>query len=166
MNDFDHLLKVVTSEARKAGVPVSAQIDPHIVINTRAKKRLGQCRKEKNGFVIELSARLLDAPEKSCRQTIAHELIHTCPGCMNHGDRFRKYAYIMNTCWGYDISRTADPGKLGIKSAEEQNRQAKYVIVCQSCGARVYRMKKTAVTEHPERYRCRCGGRLSIVSSE
>jgi 5-methylcytosine-specific restriction endonuclease McrA len=96
MNDFDALLVKVKREAKKIGIPISDNIDSRIAVNTRAKTRYGRCTKKGNSFVIELSSILIDAPEISCRQTIAHELIHTCPGCMDHGDRFRYYASKMN----------------------------------------------------------------------
>ena len=65
MNDFDALLVIVSSQARAAGVPISKNIDPHISVNTRAKRRFGLCRKKGDGFTIELSSVLLSAAELS-----------------------------------------------------------------------------------------------------
>ena len=36
----------------------------------------------------------------------------------------------------------------------------RYVLKCESCGREVLRQKKCAVVEHPEHYRCECGGKL------
>ena len=156
MNDFDYLLKKVMAEAKAVGVPISDKIDTHIRVNDRAKTRFGRCTAVKGGFVIELSDRLLDAPEMSCRQTIAHELIHTCDGCLNHGDLFKKYAAVMNKAYGYNISRTNSAEEMGI----ERNTDYKYVIICQSCGNRIERTKRSSLVDNPSRYRCKCGGTL------
>ena len=78
MNDFDRLLQKVLTEAKAVGVPVSDHIDSHITINKRAKQRFGRCNLVGKKYTIELSEMLLTAPEFSCCQTIAHELIHTC----------------------------------------------------------------------------------------
>ena len=47
--EADIILKKVIAQARKAGIPVSDNIDKNIVINERAKTRLGACRMKKNG---------------------------------------------------------------------------------------------------------------------
>ena len=101
MNNFDELLQLVIKEAKAVNIPIANRISDKVIVNKRAAKRFGRCIKTGNDHVIELSAMLLDAPELSCKQTIAHELIHTCPGCMNHGEKFRYYADIMNRKYGY-----------------------------------------------------------------
>ncbi len=162
MNDFDKLLKVVAAEAKAAGVPISSKVVPHVAVNTRAKKRFGQCILTNGIYTIELSGRLLDAPEKSCRQTIAHELIHTCRGCGNHGKSFQKYAAVMNRMYGYSIKTTNSCEEMGI--AEEQSvSAAKYIIQCQSCGALIKRIRYSNAVADPSKYRCRCGGKLKRI---
>ena len=96
LNDFDRLLQAVLAQARALGIPVSSQIDPHVAVNRRAVTRFGCCICKDGRFTIELTARLLDAPEQACRQTLAHEILHTCPGCRNHGPRWKHYAQRMN----------------------------------------------------------------------
>ena len=39
----------------------------------------------------------------------------------------------------------------------------RYVLKCQDCGTEIRRQKKSAAVEHPERYRCKCGGRLRRI---
>lgn len=164
MNDFDRLLEIVSSEAQTAGVPISEKIDPHIRVNTRAKRRFGQCKKTGRGFVIELSSVLLDAPESSARQTIAHELIHTCRGCFNHGDGFNRYAALMNHRFGYNISRTNSPEEMGVERADED---AKYILRCKGCGNMIYRMKKTSLLSQLDSIRCSdCSGRFELIKGE
>lgn len=165
MNDFDRLLTLVISEAKSLKIPVSDRIDPHVRINSRAKTRLGCCiqKRESSSFVIELSSRLTDAPETACRQTLAHEIIHTCRGCLNHGELFKKYAAMMNAAFGYNISRTSDPEGMGVKSGKEN---AKYILVCKKCGGEFPRTRQSAVTRDPSRYRCSCGGELYLKGQQ
>lgn len=62
----------------------------------------------------------------------------------------------MNEAYGYAIARTDTCEKLGV----EDTVQARYLVVCTRCGAQFRRSRKSRLVEHPERYRCRCGGRL------
>lgn len=158
MNDFNALLQTVIREAKAVGIPVSDKIDSRIRINSRAVTRFGRCSYTGGRYTIELAEVLLNAPELSCKQTIAHELIHTCPDCMNHGVKFRKYADMMNKTYGYHISRTNSEEEMGVES--RANYQ--YRIVCESCGNEFMRTRRTSVIEHPERYHCQCGGKLKV----
>jgi predicted SprT family Zn-dependent metalloprotease len=156
MNDPDRLLQQVIAEARAIRIPVSRAICPTVRINTRATTRFGRCIREGWGWVIELSDRMLDAPERSCRQTLAHEILHTCRGCANHQAAWKEYARRMSEAYGYDIRRTDDCEHLGVVDT----RTIRYRLVCERCGATIGRTRRSALVEHPERYRCRCGGRL------
>lgn len=156
MNDFDALLVQVLGQAGALGIPVSGRIDPHVRVNRRAVTRFGCCIRREAGFQIELSARLLEADERACLQTLAHEALHTCPDCRNHGAVWKTYAAAMNAAYGYAIARTAACGELGVPD----QRPARYLVVCRSCGAEFPRARASALVLHPERYRCRCGGRL------
>lgn len=156
MNDCDGLLREATEQARKLGIPISKQIEPQVKINRRAVNRLGCCRRQGNGYVIELAARVAESAEESCRETLAHELLHTCPGCQNHGGLWKEYARRMNEAYGYNIKRVVTE-----ETAESiQPRPFKYIVLCERCGAEIGRYRASSLTRHPERYRCRCGGRL------
>ncbi len=85
MNEFDALLARAVEQARALGIPVSARISPRVAVNRRAVTRFGCCIRRGGEYVIELSERLLEAEERACMQTLAHEVLHTCPGCRNHG---------------------------------------------------------------------------------
>ena len=161
MNDFDALLARVIGQARALGLPVSGRIDPHVAVNRRAVPRFGCCFQQGQDFRIELSERLLTAPEGACLQTLAHEVLHTCPGCRNHGQRWREYAGRMNAAYGYAISRTGTCQALGVADI----RPVRYRLVCTRCGAEFNRARRSPLVEHPERYRCRCGGALRRADS-
>lgn len=156
-NDFNYLLQVVLEEAKQVGVPVSSTISSHVVVNKRAKTRFGSCKKLGSIYIIELSHLLLHAPAFSCKQVLAHEVLHTCNGCRNHGARWRSYAYRMGNAYGYDIHRVDSHENLGI----DNKPKPKYIIVCAQCGQTFERVRASKLTEHPERYRCKCGGTLS-----
>ena len=156
MNDFDRLLARVVDQARAIGLPVSERIHPHVAVNRRAVTRFGCCIRRGGEYVIELSQRLLEAPEAACMQTLAHEVLHTCPGCRNHGERWKDYARRMNRAWGYAIARTGTCAELGVADARPVN----HLVVCAACGMEFPRARRSPLVDHPERYRCRCGGGL------
>lgn len=155
MNDCDVLLQKVIDQARMLGIPVSREIDPHVRVNGRAKTRFGCCKYEGGRQIIEVASRVARGPEQSCMETLAHEILHTCPGCRNHGERWKDYAGRMNSAYGYHISRTSTDKELGV-----EERPWKYLLRCEMCGAEFKRFRASPLTRHPERYRCRCGGRL------
>ena len=156
MNEFDALLARAVEQARALGIPVSARISPRVAVNRRAVTRFGCCIRRGGEYVIELSERLLEAEERACMQTLAHEVLHTCRGCRNHGERWKGYAARMNARWGYHISRTGTWEAMGLP----EQKPARYVLVCTRCGAEFVRARASSVVLHPERYRCRCGGVL------
>ena len=156
MNDFDLLLKVVADEISAVGIQLPDNISRCVLVNKRATKRFGLCKFDNGIWRIELTDRLLNADEFACKQTLAHELLHTCKGCANHGNLWKKYADIMNKAYGYSISRTDSPEKLGISDTS----QARYIFMCDRCGAVVKRERVSRFVKHPERYRCKCGGKF------
>lgn len=159
MNDANALLAFVTDKALSLGIPVSRFIDPEVRINSRAKKRFGCCKRTSSGYIIEISERLLSSDEKTCLETLAHEVIHTCRGCQNHQKKWKEYAALLGEALGLDIERTGSPDKLGL-SLEELEKEARYALICEGCGLIIKRTRRSRLIEHPEHYRCRCGGRL------
>lgn len=156
-NCIDGLLALVIAQARAAGIPVSREIEPHVRLNRRARTRFGCCVRREGRYAIELSALLAEqGSEEAVLQVLAHEVLHTCRGCSNHGQRWRGYAQRMNDAYGYRIRRTDSYGGLGLKD----DRPVRYWVVCAQCGRRIPRMKRSPLVDHPERYRCACGGAL------
>ena len=162
---MDILLQNVISQARALNIPISDHIHPHVRINQRATGRFGACfsNKRSGTFLIEISDMLLQASEKVCCQTLAHEVLHTCHGCQNHKKRWHRYADMMNQAYGYTIRRTDSPERLGVES----KAVVRYVVVCTICGAEIPRSRKSKLILHPEDYRCaKCGGRLLVKYPE
>ena len=157
--EIDKLLARVIAQARAVRIPVSEHICPQVRLNRRARTRFGCCIRKGGAYTVELSAQLAgEGSEDAILQVLAHEALHTCYGCANHGKRWKSYAAKMNAAYGCHISRTDRFEDLGI----EDGRPVRYWVVCTRCGRRIPRMKKSPLVEHPERYRCQCGGTLLV----
>lgn len=132
-------------------------------VNTRAKARWGLCTKiSKAVFDIQISAALLqdDVEEQAAKDTIAHELLHTVPGCFNHTGQWKQYAAFVNARLPqYSIKARSSFEDKGVAD-DRPTPVYRYGLKCLRCGAEILRQKKSAAVEHPERYRCKCGGRL------
>ena len=137
-------------------------------VNTRAKKRFGQCKALLDGFSINISAVLLDErnSEQALKETIIHEILHTCRGCMNHGESWKRLAEKVGQAYGYNIKRTSSPDDKGLHEDTRPVavRTVKYVLRCEDCGQLYPRAKLSKIIKYPYLYRCgRCGGRLKLV---
>ena len=62
-----------------------------VTVNYRAKSRWGQCSKRYDYldgaiYTININCDLChpDASERGLKETIIHEILHTCPDCMCH----------------------------------------------------------------------------------
>lgn len=165
MVDITNKLEVVISQAMAIGIPVSTGILKNVVVNTRARTRFGCCKKQKDSYSIEVSAAVANGPEASLLQTLAHEILHTCPGCQNHSTGWKTYAAAMNSCYGYNIKRTSTPEELGLTRHLPAGRvvEFKYILICRSCGQTIERRRKSKLVTHPHHYRCRCGGKIEKV---
>lgn len=86
--------------------------------NTRAKKRWGQCKAIPGGYSINISVALLDERnnEQGLKETIIHELLHSCKGCMNHGEKWKRLAQKVNRAYGYNIKRCSSAEDKGVQS--------------------------------------------------
>lgn len=166
---LNDLYKEVLEEIRAAGIPYSPYIEEGIKINHRAKKRFGCCKKTRkkghDSYEIEISSRLLSCDSNAIKQTLAHEILHTCKNCGNHGELWKLYAEKLNGKYGYNIKRTGSWQQLGIeeKAPERKASEEKYLIICENCGAEIGRSRMSKVVKYPSKYRCRCGGKLKRV---
>lgn len=137
------------------GIPLGESIAEQVFINPRTKSRLGLCRCREKVYTIEISATLL-GKQDLVDQTLIHELLHTCPDCMNHGPLWKKYAAIARQAFGFDISRTLQLSPVP--------RKHKYQLQCVRCGKMYYRDRMCSLVKAPWRYRCKCGGRIFLKS--
>ncbi len=160
--ELNELLGVVEAKLWQLSIPYSPHIERNVRINTRAKKRLGCCIYSGGKYIIEVSEVLL-APDKAAllEQTLVHELLHTCRGCRNHGEKWKAYAQLANEAYGYSIARTVDTGEGGTATLRAES--VKYVLVCENCGLRIERSRMSKAVKSPWRYRCKCGGKLKRI---
>ena len=155
------LVRLATEQMQALGIPVSDRIT-EVTINRRAVRRLGCCHKNKDGsFWIEVSERVIQGDRHAVLEILCHELLHTCPGCLNHGAQFTRYAQKLNQAYGYHISRTADTTVL---ETIPDPKPARYLVRCKACGKEWQRYRRTGPAAYPEHYRCPCcRGNLEVI---
>lgn len=136
-------------------------------INTRAKRRFGQCRKSAGEFTINLSMHLFQAKDEEIEEVILHELLHTCYGCMNHGKRWKRYAEKIYQAYGIQIKVTGNDGEYGQEYVQKLQQEYHYLFRCNSCGKSFgyFRMCPSvkellsAEGKQAKYIRCKCGGK-------
>ena len=157
--ELDGLMARLRRELISIGIPVSNRLEPEVRINTRARRRLGCCYYQSGRYWIEVSQAVLE-DEDLLKQTLVHELLHTCPKCRDHGPKWKAYAQTVNEKLGYRIERTV---KTETPAGSLRHEEIKYILECQSCGAQIKRMRMSKAVKSPWRYRCPCGGKLKRV---
>ena len=160
MKDFERLKEECLREVADLGIPVG--IIGSWTINTRAKSRWGQCKKEIDGtYSIQIAESLLKderISEKACKETIIHEILHTCKGCMKHQGKWKAYATMMNGRYGYKIKRVTSGNEKGVENYTPKSTDIKYVFTCGGCGATIYRKRDSRFTRQYRYYSCtKCG---------
>ncbi len=133
-------------------------------VNTRAKKRWGQCKKiGLNTFEINISQLLLqdDLDDQIAKNVIAHELLHTVKGCFAHKGKWKLLAQKINqSIPDYNIKVRDTFEEITISEIE---KKAKYIIKCRSCDFTAKRYKHSRVIDKPYLYRCpKCQGKIYI----
>ncbi len=146
---------------REEKIPASEYIQ-RLTINGRVRSRFGKCTKKGSGYEIELSGHLMEADDTAIETVILHELLHTCPRCLNHGKLWKAYAEKLNHKYGYRITATSSYHSMGLEDPGSRET-VKYMIKCTKCGTEYPRKRKCSLVENVDRYRCgKCGGKLEI----
>ena len=126
-------------------------------VNTRSLRRWGQCCKRPNGYYININADLLkeENSETGLKETILHELLHSCPDCYGHGERWQYYARKVNKAYGYNIKRTNSAEEKGVVERRiAKPSETKYQIQCPACKHIWNYQRKCNVVTHPEWHSC------------
>lgn len=129
----------------------------------------GLCQQYGNWFIISINSILIKRKyEDGLRNTIIHELLHSCPGCYDHGLEWQKQANIVMKNFGYLIKPTDSYKEKGIDLYEYANSGAfKYTIQCSECGVIYFRKRKSKFVKNYNSYRCgKCGGKLKQIIPE
>lgn len=159
--ELQDLFKKAITQVKDAGIPVpDDKIAPICRVNTRATSFWGKCHKTKGTFWVEVVEELLTVKEKDIMNTLVHEVLHTCKDCMNHGPQWKAYANIMNQKYGYNIKRTTSAEEKDIVRTDDDY---KYIIQCEKCKTKIHRQKTSRLIQHPNYYRCKCGGKLNRI---
>lgn len=166
MKDLQKVYIECVQELRGIGMDISNKI-VKVCTNGRLKTTLGRCCRDRRSgnYTIEVNLCMLaDGVEiASTKNTIIHELLHTCPGCMNHGNEWRRRGDMVKQKLGYDISRCESKSELEAAGVKVAEAEYKYALVCQSCGYQYKRKRWSEALENPSRYNCRCGGKLKVI---
>lgn len=185
-DELNQNLIQVIKEAQELNIPVPNNISEKVIINARPKKGMDVAG-ENGEFQIEISEFVLRCDPHKIRGVLAHEILHTCRDCYNHGAIWKKYASIMNAGYGYNIKRTSSYNEMGIgencqgtdnnfgsnhQQSSVFNSKAnskisdlpkiRYIIKCQSCGREYPRQRLSRAIKNIDSYRCGCGGKLSV----
>ena len=144
---------------------IDAGFDPGEIVdvkmNTRAKSRWGNCKREFGVYKIDINADLLDERNnyQALVETLAHEILHTIEGCWNHGPKWKAAADRVNAMYGTHIQRSSTQEEKGVAYRTLptlRNETAKYKLVCKKCGHEYLYKRCTKAIQHPENYRCAC----------
>lgn len=81
---------------------------------------MGQCRYRNGSYTINISCRLLEesVPREILKQTVLHEILHTCKNCMNHKTEWKEVANQVNRAYGYNIKRCTSAEELGLQDVQ------------------------------------------------
>jgi predicted metal-dependent hydrolase len=164
---LNELFKLAKQQVLDAGIQYG-DLRGNIVVNKRAQKFWGRCNtrtnpKTKESYsYIEVAYNLLYASDEEIMNTIIHEILHSCEGCQNHGDIWKKYANIMNKKYGYNVKRATSSEEKGLTELTYQN--AKYLLQCDKCGTIIYKSKMCRIVAHPEYFCCsKCKGHFKRI---
>ena len=109
------------------GVPISKDICPEVVL-TGSRSHYGRCcakgsrkKYDQYDYYIEISGHTLGNSEKSLRNTLIHELIHTVPGGLCHTGEWKKWASFVSEKTEYTIQHYD-----GDKTWKDQDRLRGY----------------------------------------
>lgn len=146
-------------------------------VNTRAKRRWGQCRKNGDGtFSINISADLLRESTEinGLKNTIIHELLHTCPDCFCHTGEWKRLADKVNRYYGYGITRCSSAEDKGLDEKvikqreierEKKRQNPKFIFRCKCCGQIVKRQRASQFTKYYHMYHCGiCNGKFEPIT--
>ena len=119
MKDYKKLQEICLSEVVAVGIEPGNIIEWQL--NSRAKSRWGQCTRNNKTkeCKIQIAAQLIyddRISEKACKETIIHEILHTCNGAKGHTGLWKQYADKINTRYGYNIKRTTSGEEKGVEN--------------------------------------------------
>lgn len=169
MHDLYTISRECLAEVRAAGITPGRIYA--FELNYNLSRVWGRCCYDwgMDASTIELQPFLLkdETPLEVLKNTLIHEILHTCEGCHNHGKLWKSYADKMNALYGYHISRLANQEEItacmeaGTYKPKPRRAQepTRYIIECMGCGQTIKRSRESDFVRFPSMYRCGiCGG--------
>jgi predicted SprT family Zn-dependent metalloprotease len=157
LNDTLHaLFNEVFNDAKKLGLPLNKSNLSEIKIGYKEMKPWGVCRYTPrfNNFEIYISRKLISSNNiVAIKNTIMHEIIHTCKGALNHGANFKRYGKMCET-FGYTITRLLSEEEVFGHKIENKSDSYKYVIKCPHCGKEYGYNRFTRAVAMSNKYIC------------
>ena len=146
MYDMRKVFLECVGEMRKVGIPVE---------NGRVYERkagnvegyLGLCNDDGYyNFSIVIREDLLKetCPLKELKEVIIHELFHASPRILRHGEKWKKYAQMMNDAYGYSLLEGKDDDSIFHREKLITQR-----FVCKDCGS-------TFESRRKDKHDCKC----------
>lgn len=161
MHDLQKIARVCLDEVTAAGMT------PGHILSFSANNRLTACHGKAKGtrrrdgrgydFTIEIAGFMLDdaCPLAELKNTVIHEILHTCEGGQNHGPTWQLYARTMNRKYGYNIATYADEKEIAATAqARMKVNPPKYTTICNKCGFVEYTYRMCGFVRNPGRYLC------------
>lgn len=136
VKDLNKLFEETLQDVKNAGIKPGNILS--VTSEKDGRKEWGRCIKRDGGFDIKISSRVLcdDIDDMGAKDTIAHEILHTCDSCMNHGKLWKLYADAVNATYPgkYHIRVSNTPEQKGIEFKEDDY---KYIFQCDNCGKKM-----------------------------
>ncbi|MBD5424113.1 MAG: hypothetical protein HDR44_03190 [Allobaculum sp.] len=165
LDEIEDFFKQVAKDCQEVGLTTR---QASFNINSRLKRTLGRCSKQviKTGdqeqFFIDINSYVIQTHSVALlRDVVAHELIHTIPGCYNHGPTFQDAAKKLNGCFPdlYNVQVKTNLADYDLEAPKTNH----YEIVCKDCHHTMYRERMSKTLRHIDRYRCpKCHGLLEV----
>lgn len=162
--EVEKVRRLLTQEGYKPGLVRS------IAFNPRLTKSCGRTHRFRETFEMDFSVNYFKkSGADSIWDTIAHEVVHTVPGCFNHGDGFKAAARCLEK-HGYHVGRLCRDEEYAKYITQKKAFGTTYHVVCEDCGWDGTRRKKLSkilkgiMQEGQRRYSCPvCGShKLSV----
>lgn len=166
MKDLRKLYIECVAEMRTINMDISNRI-LEVKVNGRLRKAMGRCTHNwmNNTYMIEINPCMLadEVEVKQTKGTIIHELLHTCPNCMNHDFEWLRRAHKVNKAFGYNVKQYAEANELKEANVKLKEDEYKYAIKCEKCGAQWKYKRWGKILSNPSMYKCGCGGALKPI---
>ena len=132
---YRELFEECADSMKKAGIPINYdRIVDFGIIPIRNTRAICRSYDEKNEFGIYIDRgavyhmddkRVVD----NIRSVLCHELLHTCPGCMTHNEKFLEYARLCDEKLSTKTLRHIDK-----KLYYNPDLPVKMKLLCENCG--------------------------------